>query len=185
MKATMGKALRVFLTFLLAVLPVGGLSLADPDRVKAETEQGDSCWGFSLFTDVIRVTVVSADLAPDTFNALHGRWKSNAGLAAYQFEVSGHMSQDLTSPGGTNLAFGISGSQGTASFGNDQNCSISASLDPVTLNGSYRVACSPGPGAAPFTATAGTMVSIACPDGASPQRPGSAIGEAINETKSQ
>ncbi len=176
---------RVFFTLLVTVLILVAVSMVGSDQVKAETELGDSCWGFSAFSDVIRVTLVQADLASDTFVALHGRWQSNVpGPAFYQFEVTGHMSQDNVTPG--NVAFGISGSQMTTAFGNDQNCSINASLDPVTLSGPYRDVCSPGPGASPFVVTAGTMVSIACPVGASPQnRPGPAIGQAVNEAKPQ
>ena len=176
---------RVFFIVLVTVLVLVALSMAGSDRVKAETELGDSCWGFSDFSDVIRLTLAQADLAPDTFIALHGRWQSNVpGPAFYQFEVTGHMSQDNVTPG--NLAFGISGSHMTTSFGNDQNCSINASLDPVSMSGPFRTACSPGPGASPFIVTTGTMVSIACPVGASPQkREGPAIGEAANEANRQ
>ncbi len=176
---------RVFFTFLVTVLVLVAVSMVGSDQVKAETELGDSCWGFSSFGDVIRLTLVQADLASDTFVALHGRWQFPVpGPAIYQFEVSGHMSQDNVTPG--NVAFGISGSQMTTLFGNDQNCSINASLDPVTLSGPYRIVCSPGPGASPFVVTAGTMVSIACPVGASPQkRAGPAIGEATNEANRQ
>src|SRR5216683_1218693 len=50
-----------------------------------ETELGDSCWGFSSFGDVIRLTLVQADLASDTFVALHGRWQFPVpGPAIYQ-----------------------------------------------------------------------------------------------------
>ncbi len=172
---------RVFFTFLVTVLVLVAVSMVGSDQVKAETELGDSCWGFSSFGDVIRLTLVQADLASDTFVALHGRWQFPVpGPAIYQFEVSGHMSQDNVTPG--NVAFGISGSQMTTLFGNDQNCSINASLDPVTLSGPYR----DGPGASPFVVTAGTIVSIACPVGASPQkRAGPAIGEATNEANRQ
>ena len=177
---------RVFFTFLVTVLVLVAVSMVRPDRVKAETELSDSCWGFSAFADVIRLTLVQADLASDTFVALHGRWQAPIpGPPIYQLEMTGHMSQDNVTPG--NLAFGISGTNRTANFGNDQNCSINASLDPVSLSGPFSVVCSPGPGASPFVVTGpGTLVSIACPVGASPQkRDGPAIGQAINEAKPQ
>ena len=177
----MCKPLRVFLTVLVLV----SLSMLGSDRVKAETELGDFCWGFSDFGDVIRLTLLQADLAPDTFVALHGRWQFPVpGPAIYQLEVTGHMSNDNVTPG--NLAFGITGSHNTSFFGGDQNCSLNASLDPVSMSGSYRIACSPGPGASPFIVTSGTLVSIACPVGASPEkRTGPAIGEAISEANRQ
>jgi hypothetical protein len=173
----MCKVPRAILTVAVTVT----LSLLGSDRVKAETELGDFCWGFSDFNDVIRLTLVQADLAPDTFIATHGRWQSPVpGPANYQLEVSGHISQDNVTGG--NLAFGITGSHLTGFFGGDQNCSLNATLDPVTASGPYRLACSPGPAAAPFTVSSGTLVLIACPAGAAPQqRTGPGIGAAAQK----
>jgi hypothetical protein len=171
------KAQRAFLTLVMATLVLGG-----PARVKAETELGNFCWGFSDFGDVIRLTLVQSDSAPDTFTAAHGRWQFPIpGPAFYQLEVSGHISLDNVAGGG-NLALGITGSHRTPSFGGDQNCSLNASLNPDTLSGPYTVACSPGPGPAPFTVSSGTINAITCPDGAAPQqRVGPGIGAAVNE----
>lgn len=175
---------RVFFTVLVTVLVLVALSILGSDRVKAETELGDSCWGFLNFGDVIRLTRVQADLAADRFVALHGRWTFPVSTPAlYQLEVTGHMSDDNVTDG--NVALGITGSHKTTFFGNNQNCSLNASLDKVTMSGSYRIVCSPGPGATPFVVTGTDMVSIACPDGASPQRDAPAIGEATNEANHQ
>ena len=154
------------------------LCLIGSNQVRAETELGDFCWGFSDFGDVNRLTLLQADNAPDTFIAAHGRWQFPVAAPIYQLEVTGHVSLDNVAGGG-NLALRITGSHMTTFFGNDQNCSLNASLNGVTLNGSYSVVCSPGPGIAPFTANFGTLVSIACPAGAAPQgRTGPGVGEA-------
>jgi hypothetical protein len=170
--------MRKFARGFSTVLVLVGVGMLGSARVNAETELGESCWGFSDFGDLIRLTLVQADSAADTFIALHGKWQfPDSAPALYQLEVAGHMSDDNVSPG--QLAFGITGSHMTTFFGGDQNCSLNASLDPGSLSGSYRLVCSPGPGASPFIVMSGTLVSLACPAGANPQkRPGPGIGEA-------
>jgi hypothetical protein len=144
MKKTFAKVLT------LTLLSVGLMSTARPSE--AQTFLGNFCWKLDPFVDTLRISLISY---PNGMYGAFVRWRAGT---AYQFQGSGLLSPDSSTPGDFLLASSSAGT--TANF----SCDFQGKLGAAT----WSFQC-PSTG---FTNTGTLTFLAACPADAGPQEEG-------------
>ena len=119
----------------------------------AGTDIGDVCIGFTGVPDTIQMSA-NITSGPEPLVDLHFRWRGTN----YQILGSGTATVNPVDPAKVDI--GLVGTQSTAQFGGNPQCSLYATITIATGKGAFAMNCT-GSGGAPFTAT-GNLSIVTC-----------------------